>query len=341
LFLVENVKVNTKLLSTCPSIEDAIVREFKLTAEKVQSTSTCPRPLLEGDFRVNGAFYRAIHLAFIWHYPLVLSPDIIWLVITQGLATHINQHSEELRSHFVSFDGKKDIIVRRDDFVLGNKTNDWGGCIAEFSTQIKENIGEETHKLIVGDFTTTGPTERIASEIVLMDSMKAYFSYTVYTRCGIPSITLNGTVDDWKKIYSRVGQFRKFGLNAWTDALEAILKQFVRAAEGKPDISFWRNIYKWEGAHGSGAPHITGWMINLYPYLWQWGELLENKEFPKHGPTKADPDSPPNSISKCPVKWVYLGNPIPMHFYAGFAGVSQDPSTKALRPEIGWAVSLD
>ena len=35
----------------------------------------------------------AIHLAFSDHRPLVLSPDILWLLIAQGFANHVNASS--------------------------------------------------------------------------------------------------------------------------------------------------------------------------------------------------------------------------------------------------------
>jgi hypothetical protein len=43
----------------------------------------------------------AIHQAYTAHYPLVLSPDHIWICIAQGLARHINEHSETLRSRLL------------------------------------------------------------------------------------------------------------------------------------------------------------------------------------------------------------------------------------------------
>ena len=39
----------------------------------------------------------AVHRAFMEHRPLCLSPDMIWLMIIQGVANHINAHAEELR----------------------------------------------------------------------------------------------------------------------------------------------------------------------------------------------------------------------------------------------------
>ena len=44
-------------------------------------------------------------------------------------------------------------------------------------------------------------------------------------------------------------------------------------------------------------------------------------------------------LCSTPFKWDYYGTAYPMIFYSGFMAISQDPSTLALRPEIGWAVA--
>ena len=146
------------------------------------------------------SFVGAVHNAFNDHRPLILSPDIIWVTIAQGLATHINKNAEYLRHHFVDHQGKLYIEISRDSFVKGGKNNDWPRVFPEFSDKIGEYIGKK-RDLIVSNFSTTDLLEKTISEIVLMDSMKSYFSYGMRTLCGIPSITLEGTTDDWKHIY--------------------------------------------------------------------------------------------------------------------------------------------
>src|SRR5262249_17854630 len=131
----------------------------------------------------------ALHAAFATHRPVCLSPDIIWLTLTQGLAHHINANAEQLRHLFVQHEGKLKIIVRRDDFSKGSPENPWPEVLAKISAAIHEHIGD-AHGLIVAGFSTTGPVERAASEVVLLDAMQAFFSYEVHTLCGIPSITL-------------------------------------------------------------------------------------------------------------------------------------------------------
>ena len=104
--------------------------------------------------------------------------------------------------HFVPHQGKVTIQVRRDDFLKGSPENPWAEVWPEFSAEIKKVIGAETHGLIVSDFSTTGPTERAASEVVLMDCVQSYFSYGFVTLCGIPEITLEGTVRTGRRFTS-------------------------------------------------------------------------------------------------------------------------------------------
>ncbi len=58
----------------------------------------------------NNAFLSTIHTCWSRHYSLVLTPDMIWLCIAQGLAQHVNKNSEKLRSKFVEHEGKKKLV---------------------------------------------------------------------------------------------------------------------------------------------------------------------------------------------------------------------------------------
>src|SRR5262245_22657558 len=82
---------------------------------------------------VSHPLIAALHGAFASHRPLRLSPDIIWLTITQGFAVHVSRNAEGLRRHFVSHEGKVKIVVRRDDFIKGSPENPWPEVFTEFS----------------------------------------------------------------------------------------------------------------------------------------------------------------------------------------------------------------
>ena len=48
------------------------------------------------------AFVAAVNTVYALHYPLVLTPDAIWMCIAQGLAQHINANAEKLRVYLLS-----------------------------------------------------------------------------------------------------------------------------------------------------------------------------------------------------------------------------------------------
>ena len=220
------------------------------------------------------AFLLTLNLAYADHRPVVLSPDMIWLLILQGLAQHVNANAESLRDRFVTHQGKLLINIRRDNFQMGSVKNDWEGVFGEFSSRIREHIGADTHKLLVADFSTTGSIEQAAMEVALMDALQSYFTYGVTTACGIPEFTLEGVAEDWRELRARAKQLVKFDLDWWLPALVPVLDGFVNASEGKIDKAFWCDFYKLESP-GSGAPSIHGHVQNLFPYF---GVKIPSKE---------------------------------------------------------------
>eukprot|EP01043_Picozoa_sp_COSAG02_P046611 COSAG02_NODE_4377_length_5435_cov_3.316342_2_plen_433_part_00 len=211
---------------------------------------------------------KAVHAAFYGHHPLVLSPDVIWLTIAQGLANHVDQNAETLRSAFVTHDGKEDIVIERPDFIKGSPDNDWEGVFPEFSEKIREKTVAGTTELIESDFSTTGPTERIVSHITLMDTVQHYFTYSMACGCGFPAITLTGTTADWESVRAKAAELRRYDLDWWLEALLPALDQFVLAAHGKPNLDFWRSLCNINT--GTSFPcyePLTGWIQAFFPYL--------------------------------------------------------------------------
>lgn len=353
-FAVDPVKVGQELLP----MEKAHVSIEKLLGTSIEACDTYHVDVVEQPgFH---SLIAAAHLAYQHHFPLVLTPDVLWLTLTQGLANHVNNHADKLRSRLVSHDGKKLIQVRRDDFVKGSPENPWSEVWPEFSAAIKKAIGPDTHSLILNNFSTTGPTERAASEVVLMDCVKSYFDYEFVTRCGIPEITLEGNVEDWEKIDQRVERLAEFDLEWWTGDVRQITAEFVAAAKGRPNQAFWRAIYKQEDS--SGGPYTSGWLVRLLPYLKHrehkfakegdyrtlyytpWRTDLRNPWIgqpflKKPGPFEGITDGQlPSSASQVPFVWDYLGTKIDYEFIAGVLTVTQDKESRAIRPRIGWTV---
>ena len=342
-FLVDDVPIGTKPYQPAKITAEVFAARSGNRDVFPEAFSTLPSDevLLDGGYM--NAFVQTVHIAYEHHYPLVISPDDIWMCIVQGFGTHVNAYAEELRHLFVQHEGKKEIKVRRNDFVKGSPENPWSEVFSEFSAQIRSHIGEKTHDLLLPNFTTTGPVEKAASEIVLMNAFKEYFDYRCVTRCGIPKITLKGTVDDWKQLRERTLGLAQFELKWWIDALKVILDRFVEAAEGKVNKLFWSTIYK--EIDESGGPFITGWIVTLFPYLnsrrnaflnnWDFKEKERRGRFVCDGVTTG---TLPPGVACTPFIWEYRGEDIKMTFNAGFMGTVQDPTTLTVSAVIGWTV---
>lgn len=291
-------------------------------------------------------FLAAVHWAFAFHYPLALTPDAVWLVLTQGVSLHLQKYPETVKPA-----GERvALLVRRDDFVAGSPDNPWPEVFGAFADAVTEHLGDLSARMRC-TFSTTGPIERAAQDVVLLEAVQSHFDYELETLCGIPEITLEGTVEDWRLLRQRAASFASLGLEAWMGVLLPVLDAFVEAASGRVDGVFWRRFFKWNDE--SGGPYVTGWIHVFFPYLVgpprQTGASPFAERIAPNPVTNAwegfgdafrgapTQRMPPRAAS-VPFVWTYLGTRRPMEMMAGFVGVSQSAATLALRPAIGWAV---
>jgi hypothetical protein len=340
---LEPLIINTNPIGAIQEICGIKVEAFGADCQSLIDPIVQKVPGRAPDAKMNG-FLKAIHESYANHYPLILSPDDVWLAIAQGFSYHVNANVEKLRNNFVKHDGKATIKIRRDQFIKGSPNNDWPGCFSEFSKCIANYIGQDKRDLLVSDFSTSTSLHRAVSEITLMNTLKAYFDYVVETKCGIPAITLTGNERDWERIIEKATALIPFQCEVWITNLLKILNNFLKAFKGNADPSLWTNIYKIKGPQGSGGTTISGWVNVFFPYLNDWrspGEFSTPnpssiaQEF-NYGPA---PDRFPLGITLTPFIWDYFGVNIPMNFLAGFIGTTQELDSLAIRPVQGWGIA--
>lgn len=282
----------------------------------------------------------ATYAAFAHHVPLVLSPDAVWIAIAQAVARHVDANAEALRSGLVRHQGQLAIDVRRDEFILG-ETNDWAGAIDELSELLRPHLGGR-RDLFVADFSTTTRETRVASEVALLAGMQRFFSYSVSSLCGIPSIVLEGTPDDWANIVERVDALGDLGLGEWARVLRPVMQKIHASSLGEIDRDFWQRILK--PVYMSGGEEVAGWINVLFPFLgdegtkpnfalesWMDGDIEDD---PNHAPALS---AFPTGLSMAPFTWNYRDQKFPMTFCAGAFGVAED--SRGVRPHIGWVVA--
>jgi hypothetical protein len=278
----------------------------------------------------NGLF-AAIHHAYDKHLSLELHPDHFKLLILQGFSLHVNQNAEKFRDLFVSHKGKKKIEIFRNDFVKGSTLNPWSEVFGEFVDKVNNDLlDKDLVGLIQAPMTTTTPISAAAFNISFMETMQQYFDFRMYTMCGIHSIDLKGSVEDWSSLLTLVNHIEKYDLEWWTNQIRPVLEEIVKTVTdvNLRNREFWGNIIKKYG--GSGGPFYDGWICKFFPYL-------GTREYYRND--FGEITSVPTGISSVPVTWEYFEEKIKLRFTAGFYGFSHNNGV--LRPEISWVIHED
>jgi hypothetical protein len=327
-------------------LEDLIVKDRQKPDEwsKHQKIEGEPNIIAKSDIKGTlvsrgfHPFFEGVYAAYADHHPFTLSPDMIWLLISQGFAAHVNNNVEQLRSKFTRFDMKQTLSYQSDKDL--NSEQDWGRAIAGLSTQISQFAGPKLTRTMTADFTTTTPITKIASQITLMNTVQAYFNYNIIIRsCGIPKITLEGTTKDWERLLAKTETLRQYELDWWIDELEPVLNQFVQASKGNIDKQFWLDMFQHHIERRGCGPQldlVDGWIVKFFPYS-DRGEKLSLKHLSLNGGYM------PNEMLKVNLDYVNATDTkaethTPLELWAGFVGLEQDPETYGLKPKIGWMI---
>ena len=289
-------------------------------------------------------------LAFAYgnHFPINVSPDMIWLLILQGYTRFMDKYSELVREKYVNFKGKKTLHINRLGTPLKSASDEvWEGLIEEFVEKISEHVGEETISNLQCDFTTTNSVTLLASQASIMSGMKNYFIYKgIFGICGISYITLEGSLEDWEKIKQKLIYISKFALNWWTKHLIPIIDNIIETKKyyeknGKLNnklYEFWKNMIKIKDKKGEyELDTFNGWIINFIPDL--------TGEHPKLYKELKDGDIPDQIIS-CPLELLDITfdgfkTKYNCDIHTGFFGVTQDKTTLTIKPVIGYAIVVD
>ncbi|CAG8810186.1 13826_t:CDS:2, partial [Racocetra persica] len=295
------------------SVEDKISRIFKnpkiyALSSNYDDAARSKKITLENTCCTNG-FAAAILHAYNHHKHLRLSPDDIWLAVAQGVSNHINNNSEKFR--------------------------DWQEAVNRLVRKTDEHVEKiEFKELLECDFSTTTSSSLTASRIVLLDTFKAYFNFRTSVFCGIPKVTLEGTLDDWNKLQEKVVQLRKLNLELdfWLDRLEPVIWKLVETYRGEVDEDFWSKIINIYKQFGSGDDiFISGWMLAFFPYN------RSGTPFPYNN--VEIPDIPDGMVDvPFTTDTGYF-----LKFVAGFVGANQEilenSNESVVSPVIGWFIT--
>ena len=291
---------------------------------------------------------QGFYSAYENHLPIRLTPDIIWLLIVQGFAQHVNYNAEELRQKFVNFEGKKklEIIINKYHSYKQLKSEDYEYLFENLTEKIKENVGEELINTIDFNFSTSNKITKVVGYASIMSALKKYFEFRgVCTACNYPYIILDGKLEDWENILKKTKELAKYDLEKWVKRLEIPLNEIIETKKGKINKEFWKKIlypdkidekieiatYEYKTIQVDG---INGWLLTFFPYF-------------KDGDFRYDTSLKVKDIWRLPKR--LLKTPLimksddegetPMTIFSGFLGMKVDKEKDNLvTAEIGWYV---
>ena len=238
----------------------------------------------EGIYPSSNGFVRSTIAAYSYHHHLSIRPEDIWFSILCQLSFFVNRHAEELRSFFVTHEGQKDLHV----YGLGNLfTTDFGAMAICMTDQIAKNvIDPELRTWVMPNFSTTTNTDKVVAAVLMMGSLQKYFTYTMHTRCGIPSVTLLGVKADWENILNRLEMLSRLGPEPtqFAELLKPILTNFIASFDSPSDakiLDFWGKIA--DEFQRSGSHTLSGW-ITAFCFWDEQGKLLRRGNFETTNP---------------------------------------------------------
>lgn len=291
---------------------------------------------------VNG-FVAAVCTAYNNHHRLVLRPDDVWIAILVQFAAYVDKHAHELRSRLVAHADQKELVVEGDGTLY---TADYEALAISMSMQIAEHLKDASvREWALPSFSTTTSNDYAAGAVALMASLRAYFRYKFNLRCGIPQVTLLGTVADWAGVEARARRLCEFEvapnsyMAKWVAMLSPILAQFTATAGGRIDKEWWNRACHYHGGF-SGPTYLSGWVTAfcVFDDAGNWvGDSKDKDRLTSEWPLIDTQDIPAGSVS---VDVKVQEGPV-VHdcmMIAGHASVWV-PELTAIQPLVSWQLA--
>ncbi|KAM9959710.1 hypothetical protein ACTFIR_000801 [Dictyostelium discoideum] len=300
------------------------------------------------------SFVLSSFIAYSNHHSLVIRPDDIWMAILVQFSSYLNANAEQLRSKIVDFQGKKQLIVSGGGTLM---TANYESLTIRMTHEIEKNIKDPSIREWANKpFSTTTSNDTMAASIALMATVKSYFDFKMCLMCGLPEVTLEGTLDDWVDIKNRIEKLKEFDfkdnkdgsvMKDWSEMLSPIIDKIIISVNGKPDIEWWNRIASQEGA-GSGPRYISGWITAFCVFDNDGKWMGKNKERHEFGGGKFNTDwifvntnDVPRGFLFVPVKIDDNGTEYNTEFFAGHMAVSTLNNSKTIKPNIDWCILLE
>eukprot|EP00484_Ammonia_sp_Unknown_P029130 CAMPEP_0197025450 /NCGR_PEP_ID=MMETSP1384-20130603/5782_1 /TAXON_ID=29189 /ORGANISM="Ammonia sp." /LENGTH=589 /DNA_ID=CAMNT_0042453979 /DNA_START=36 /DNA_END=1805 /DNA_ORIENTATION=+ len=252
--------------------------------------------IIQQETKINPFIECAIR-AWSNHYPMLIAPHHIWLLILQSVSLHLSSNNHLITSSSTPL--LKRTASRSEKIKLSplpsmlsnlasNKSYDYSttGTVnnKEWIGKVKELLGiiemdliydETTNDLMsASKFTNATYLDEVSCKLCAMNVVRNSYIYDESTECGFPYITLLGKKDDWFSLRDKTRSIldkkceKKFA-QRWGDALLPILDRFIAVYDGDIDAVFWNSMVK-RGAMTASNGEVqwySGWINCFFPII--------------------------------------------------------------------------
>lgn len=308
----------------------------KIPSEKhIIDGKSIPEVSFEFFSHENSQFFRsesvnpliaALHYSFTNHFPVQITPDVIFNTILHSISAHVRNTQNKL------------IKATPPTIIIENINN--------IHQHILDQVFQESyHHLFSAElFLTTDPAAAIANACAFLDPVEHYCDYELVTYCGIPYVDIRGSKQDWIQL-SKTTQKLISDMelpHTYNDQVQQLILQFIRAFDGDIDLEHWNNIYLYTGPNASGQQAgMNGWISRFFLYIkdglnpfytttkqhrqldsWMFADLISLFDFPI-------------GISNIEILQTFDNQYKTLT--AGLIGVAITPEGN-LKPELGWMI---
>lgn len=215
----------------------------------------------------SSSFVRSAIEAWGRHSHLVLRPEDLWFTILVQINFFMQENAESVRHLFVSHAGKKPLTVW---------ANSWPEVVEGFRAELQKNIKTPwMSDWVSPGFSTSDEGDEQTATVLMMGLMKAFFEFEGGIVCGIPSITLLGTKQDWQRLLKKIDRIEEFGVQPkdYARRLRPILSRIVSTFDSPASAEtkdFWNQLVHAKVMHSEicGAPpvqyYVSGWILGFF-----------------------------------------------------------------------------
>lgn len=204
------------------------------------------------------------------HRGIVISPDLLWQLLSSSLAQAVKAEPETYRYLFSETQEKQKIFIQADT----HDVSYWLPAILEHLRKLVP-MGIED---FLPRFSTTSEPAYLARQATLCDVVSPYYEYMVYC-CGFPKIEVSGTLEDWSLFNDHL--IRLTLAFEETEIVPFLQQVHTRTSSiqeelsaATPNVDFFREFYRWKRCGSGSQQEVRGWVRD---FLWKPGrDLLED-----------------------------------------------------------------